>query len=85
MKKGTTENFVLSFKPTWVCYVSGMLTLNNKTTGVIYEYELKGFGEEPLAEDHIILNCKARETTKYNFKIPNNTDKQVDYSVVTDL
>jgi hypothetical protein len=62
-----------------------MLTLNNKTTGEVYEYELKGFGEEPLAEDHIVLNCKAKDTTKRMFKIPNLTDKVVDYNVMTDL
>jgi hypothetical protein len=52
-----------------------MLTLNNKNTGEVYEYELKGSGEEPLAEDHIVLNCKARETTKHYFEIKNPTDK----------
>ena len=62
-----------------------MLNLTNKSTGEVYEYELKGFGEEPLAEDHIVLNCKARETTHYNFEIKNPSDKQVSYTVVTDL
>lgn len=62
-----------------------MLVLTNKTTGEIYEYELKGIGEEPLAEDHIVLECKARETTKHIFKIPNNSDKLIDYTVMTDL
>lgn len=75
VKKGTTENFLLSFRPTWVTNVTGMLTLNNKNTGEVYEYELKGAGEEPLAEDHIVLNCKARETTKHFFEIKNPTDK----------
>jgi hypothetical protein len=75
VKKGTTENFLLSFRPTWVTNVTGMLTLNNKNTGEVYEYELKGSGEEPLAEDHIVLNCKARETTKHYFEIKNPTDK----------
>jgi hypothetical protein len=47
---------------------------------------LKGIGEEPLAEDHIVLTCKARETSKYVFKIPNFAkDKPVEYSVMTDL
>ena len=62
-----------------------MLTLNNKITGEIYEYELKGFGEEPLAEDHIVLTCKARETTSHVFEIPNPSDRQITYTVVTDL
>lgn len=85
MKKGATENFLLSFKPTWVIDVKGMLTLNNKSTGEVYEYELKGFGEEPLAEDHIVLECKARDTSSYTFEVKNPTDKQVTYTVVTDL
>ena len=45
------------FKPFWTCEVTGKLILNNATTNEIYEYDLKGIGEEPLAEDHIILNC----------------------------
>jgi hypothetical protein len=85
VKKGTTENFMLTFKPSWVCNTSGMLTLNNKNTGEVYEYELKGIGEEPLAEDHIVLNCKARETTKYYFEIKNPSDKAQNYTVWTDL
>ncbi len=48
-----------------------MLTLKNESTKEEYEYELKGVGEEPLAEDHIVLNCKARETTKHIFEIKN--------------
>lgn len=62
-----------------------MLTLHNKTTGEVYEYELKGFGEEPLAEDHIVLNCKARETKIHTFEIKNPSDKPISYSVTTDL
>jgi hypothetical protein len=85
VKKGTTENFLLSFRPTWVCNITGMLTLHNKNTGEVYEYELKGVGEEPLAEDHIVLNCKARETTKNYFEIKNQTDKPQSYTVWTDL
>jgi hypothetical protein len=54
-----------------------MLTLHNKNTGEVYEYELKGTGEEPLAEDHIVLNCKARETTKHYFEIKNPSDKVI--------
>ena len=75
----------MAFKPTWVCNVTGMLTLNNRQTGEIYEYELKGFGEEPLAEEHIVLNCKARETTRHFFDIKNPSDKVANYTVWTDL
>ena len=51
------------------------MTLKNESTKEEYEYELKGISEEPLSEDHIVLNCKARETTKHVFEIKNTTDK----------
>lgn len=85
VKKGATENFQLMFKPQWVCSTTGLLTLKNESTKEEYEYELKGIGEEPLAEDHIVLNCKARETTNHQFEVKNNTDKQQTYTVWTDL
>lgn len=87
VKKGVTENFQLAFRPQWVCQTTGLLTLKNESTKEEYEYELKGIGEEPLAEDHIILNCKARETTHHKFEIkPNsNSDKVQNYTVWTDL
>ena len=50
--------------------------LRNESTKEEYEYELKGIGEEPLAEDHIVLTCKARETCTNIFEIKNTTDKQ---------
>ena len=37
--------------------------LLNPITNDVYEYDLKGFGEEPVAEEHIILNCEARKLT----------------------
>jgi hypothetical protein len=85
VKKGVTDNFVLNFKPTWVGVTTGLLTLKNESTKEEYEYELKGIGEEPLAEDHIVLNCKARETTNHPFKITNTYDKPLTYTVWTDL
>ena len=68
-----------------MCQTSGLLTLKNESTKEEYEYELKGVGEEPLAEDHIVLNCKARETTHHSFDIRNPSDKPQTYTVWTDL
>ena len=73
------------FKPYWVTEVIGKLTLNNNTTNEVYEYDLKGIGEEPLAEDHIVLNCQARQTTVHGFEIKNLFEKAVQYWVETDL
>jgi hypothetical protein len=85
VKKGAAENFSLAFNPQWVCQTTGLLTLKNESTKEEYEYELKGIGEEPLAEDHIVLSCKARETTHHTFEIKNATDKSQTYTVWTDL
>jgi hypothetical protein len=85
VKKSNTENFQLMFRPQWVCQTTGLLTLKNESTKEEYEYELKGIGEEPLAEDHIVLSCKARETTHRQFEIKNATDKTQTYTVWTDL
>ena len=61
------------------------LTLKNDSTKEEYEYELKGIGEEPLAEDHVILTCNARETKQTSLKVRNDSDKNVTYTVWTDL
>jgi hypothetical protein len=61
VKKQDSMSFSLTFKPNWVMQHTAILTLKNESTKEEYEYELKGYGEEPLAEDHIILNCAARE------------------------
>jgi hypothetical protein len=85
VKRKTTNNFMLTFKPFWTCEIDEKLVLNNATTNEIYEYDLKGIGEEPLAEDHIILNCQARETTLHSFEIKNASEKVQNYRVETDL
>ena len=85
VKRKTTNNFLLTFKPYWVCEIDEKLSLNNATTNEIYEYDLKGIGEEPLAEDHIVLNCQARQTTVHHFEIKNTSEKFHDYRVETDL
>ena len=85
MKKKATEDFVLTFKPAWKMTHTALLTLKNDSTKEEYEYELKGYGEEPLAEDHRVLNCKARETQTTFFDIRNNSDRVATYTVWTDL
>lgn len=85
VKKGGRESFKLTFSPQWVSMTTALLTLKNDSTKEEYEYELKGIGEEPLAEAHIVLTCKARETTKHVFPVKNFSDKPQTYTVWTDL
>jgi hypothetical protein len=66
--------------------VEGKLELYNTVTNDKFEYELKGFGEEPVAEDHIVINCKARETTTYEIELKNPyNDREISYKVETDV
>ena len=85
VKKDHTELFQLKFAPNWVSETTGTLVLKNESTKEEYEYELRGIGEEPLAEDHIVLNCKARERNTYTFAIENRGDTPANYVVWTDL
>lgn len=45
-----------------------------------------GFGEEPVAEDHLVIPCKVRETTTREIELKNPyTDKEITYKIETDL
>jgi hypothetical protein len=47
---------------------------------------LKGFGEEPVAEDNIVINCKAKQQIIKEIEIKNPYyDKDIVYRVETDL
>lgn len=39
------------------------MIIENGASNDHYTYEITGYGDEPLAEDHIILNCRARKRT----------------------
>lgn len=57
VKRKTTGMFTIAFTPAWLQEAEGKLVLNNPATNDVFEYDLKGYGEEPVAEEHIILNC----------------------------
>ena len=86
IKKKTTGNIPILFFPHWVCQAEAKLVLQNNLTNDNFEYDLRGIGEEPLAEDHLVINCRARETTVREITITNpNFEKGVTYNVETDL
>jgi hypothetical protein len=86
VKKQSSDQFcLLTIEPEWACTIESKLTLKNDVTNEEYEYELKGYGEEPLAKDHIVLHCRAREKSTTKLEIPNRTNKTVKYTVTTDL
>ena len=62
------------------------MTLNNPKTNDLYEYEIFGTTEEPLASDHIVIYSIARKTTKKEIELINyHNDKSITYIVETDL
>ena len=82
---GRTKNYPLIFAPMWVCEVKGVLTLKNNDTLEKYIYTLKGRGEEPLAENHISVECRAREQLKIKLNVPNIQHDDTVYTVESDL
>jgi len=50
-----TAFYPLTFKPAWICNISGLLNLRNTTADDKYEYSLTGIGEDPVAEG--LLEC----------------------------
>jgi len=50
-------------------------------TNDIFEYELKGFGEEPLASGHKIIECTARKIEEHTIEVANNTSQDHNYMV----
>lgn len=85
VRKKSTGYCSLSFKPQWTCEVKGKLILDIPLTGEVYEFSLKGIGEEPRAEDHIVLECQVKETSTHNIAVTNNTDGPITYRAESDL
>ena len=83
--KGGSAKYTLSFKPMWVSEETALLVLSNGQTGERMQYHLKGTGEEPLAEDHVVIHCQARDRLKHCFTIRNGRNAEVAYDVQSDL
>jgi hypothetical protein len=83
--QATTSYYPLTFEPDWVCDVHTQLTLYNVGTNETYEYELHGVAEEPLAEDHVVIRCEAREKTSHKFLVKNHAGYPATFEVESDL
>lgn len=84
-KRKQTSNFPLKFNPTWICESEGILTLHNPNTNDTFEYHLKGIGEDPLAEDHLLINCQVREEATLNIDVRNYAEKMMAYKVYYEM
>jgi hypothetical protein len=86
INKRSITDILLTFSPTEKISVTGMLKLINNFTSEKYFYTLIGNVEDPLAEDNIeITNINAKETQKKLITFNNELDRDVTYTVETDL
>ncbi|GMF18052.1 unnamed protein product [Phytophthora lilii] len=64
-----SATYPLTFTPSWIFHETRTFVLLNTATQQQFEFELSGYGEEPLAQDHIVLNCQARSSIVHNFNV----------------
>ena len=76
-----TTLYPLTFKPLFEGATEGTLRLVNKTDGMEHCFSLSGFGERPLALDHINVNCTVKRKTGYMVKLPNTTSRKQTFNV----
>ena len=81
----STASYKLAFKAPWTGEYTGTLELSIASTGESISYKLKGVAEDPVAEDHKVIPCKAREETSVMLQVPNVLKKDVTYQVYTDF
>jgi hypothetical protein len=86
VKPKETATYPLTFKPSWICNMSGLLVLRNQTADDKYEYTLTGIGEDPVAEDHVVVECKARKRAVVTIPVRNILqDQDCEYHIECDL
>ena len=80
------SSYPLTFSPRSIMSVQGQLILRNNTIGDNHEYQLSGIGEEPLAEEHIRISCRARWKSAHIICVRNFLEnKNITYHVESDL
>lgn len=86
VKKRSTSNYTICFRPLKVCYQKCKLIIANPINNDQFEYELIGIGDEPLSQDHIVIECPARQSSPQTLLIQNPyKDKPITYEVESDL
>ncbi|XP_040280927.1 cilia- and flagella-associated protein 47 [Bufo bufo] len=82
---GETAQYPLLFKPTVECCSMGTLILQNETDGTEHIFGLRGIGQEPLALDHIVIDCQVRQITQKVLMVPNYTNDRLTFKVASDI
>ena len=88
IKGNTTGYYSLIYAPKWITNnATAQLILNNHSTGEKYVYDLICSSSEPLAKDHIVLECQAKSTVVHELQIENPYygKNNVEYKIESDL
>ncbi|KAG6954458.1 hypothetical protein JG687_00011816 [Phytophthora cactorum] len=64
-----SATYPLTFTPSWMYHETRTFVLLNTATQQQFEFELSGYGEEPLAQDHVVFSCQARTSIVHNFNV----------------
>ncbi|ORC88033.1 uncharacterized protein TM35_000192770 [Trypanosoma theileri] len=83
--RGKQRDYPLRYNPAWITSDKGGLTLYNNETGERRVYTLVGEAEEPLSEDTITVECRARERRTEVLTVPDINGADAMYNVETDL
>jgi hypothetical protein len=59
--------------------------LQNPYSNDTYEYKLIGITDEPIAQDNIVISCKAGVAVTKQIQIQNRSTHPITYLVETDL
>jgi hypothetical protein len=83
----STGHYPLEFCPDWVGESTGELVLTNTTTGDRYIFKLRGVGEEPLSEGHLVFDGQVRQPQPLAFRVFNvaSDGQPCELSVESDL
>jgi hypothetical protein len=85
VKKKSSATYPLLFAPAWVGEQTGTLVLQNTKTGEKATYDLVGTAEEPLADDHAVIECQARTQVQRVFTVKNPEKVDQVFTVESDL
>jgi len=85
VRKKSTGECVVTFKPEWVCEARARLDLDIPASGETYEFEVIGRCEEPRAEANLTFQCRVKERSRHTISVPNPRTLPVQYRVVSDL
>ncbi|EKG06973.1 hypothetical protein TCSYLVIO_001898 [Trypanosoma cruzi] len=82
---GKQREYPLRYCPAWISSANGNLTLFNNTTGERCIYTLIGEAEEPVSEDVLFVDCRARERCVVTLTVPDVSGVDATYLVETNL